>query len=181
MNRAAAACLDGDATIACLSNLAPTRRIRWRAVSTDGMSSSGRNSVNSVARRAMRHPSPRRPVRARACTVGHDLSDRAERSRRPASLAMSPTTTMIRHLRLNKMDLQSRKRPLALRQCQSDRPRRVFARRGAAANLMNADGPIRPDQFQHDTPLHPALPVTPTGLSRSTPMFWTVSTPNEPA
>jgi hypothetical protein len=82
---------------------------------------------------------------------------------------------MILRLRLNKMDLQSRKHPLSLRRRQPDHPRRVFAPRGAPADLMNANGPVRPNQFQHDPPFHPALPVTATGPSHSTPRFWTVS------
>jgi hypothetical protein len=66
---------------------------------------------------------------------------------------------MILRLRLNKMDLQRREHPLSLCQCHSDHPRRIFGHRRAAADLMNANGPIRSDQLQHDPPLHPKLPV----------------------
>src|SRR5271169_2249115 len=45
----------GSATFAdvtaSFSNLAPTRIVRWRAVSTEGMSSSGKNSDSSVRAR----------------------------------------------------------------------------------------------------------------------------------
>jgi hypothetical protein len=82
---------------------------------------------------------------------------------------------MILRLRLNKMDLQRREHPLSLCQRHSDHPRRILGHRRAAADLMNANGPIRSDQLQHDPPLHPELPVTMTGPSRSIPTFWTVS------
>jgi hypothetical protein len=36
---------------------------------------------------------------------------------------------------------------------------------------MNGSGPIRPNQFQHNPPLHPALPATTSGRSYSTPRF----------
>jgi hypothetical protein len=81
---------------------------------------------------------------------------------------------MIFRLRLNKMVLHRRKHMLALCQRQPDHPWRVFGHRGAAADLMNADGPVRPDQLQHDPPLHPELPVTPEP-PHGTPRFWTVS------
>ena len=75
------------------------------------------------------------------------------------------------------MDLQCSEQMLALCQGQPDHPRRIFAYRRTAANLMNDNGPIRSNQLQHDPPLHPALPVTTTGMSNSTPRFWTVSGP----
>jgi hypothetical protein len=40
---------------------------------------------------------------------------------------------------------------------------------------LDADRPVRPDQLQEDSPLHPALPVITTGRFHSTPSFWTVS------
>jgi len=65
---------------------------------------------------------------------------------------------MILRLCLNQMVLHGRKHQLSLCQCQSDHPRRVFGHSGAPADLMNASGPIRPDQLQNNAPLHPALP-----------------------
>jgi hypothetical protein len=82
---------------------------------------------------------------------------------------------MILRLCLNKMALHRRKHMLAIRQRQPDHPWRVFDHRRAAADLVNANGPIRSGQFQHNPPLHPKLPVTTTGPFHSTPRFWTVS------
>jgi hypothetical protein len=40
--------------------------------------------------------------------------------------------------------------------------------------LRDTDRPIRPDQLQHNPPLHPKLPVPCSGLN-TTPRFWSVS------
>jgi hypothetical protein len=61
-----------------------------------------------------------------------------------------------------------------LRQRQPDGSGRIFPNRRAAANLMSADGPIRPSHLHHDPQLHPA-PGSPDQADRSTPRFWTVS------
>jgi hypothetical protein len=76
---------------------------------------------------------------------------------------------MLRRLRTNKMALHRRQHLLALCQRQSDHLRSVFGHRGSSADLMDANRPIRPDQLQHDPPLHPKLPATTTGRSHSTP------------
>jgi hypothetical protein len=98
-----------------------------------------------------------------------------EGSLRAAALAASPVPAMILRLSLNEMDLQRSKQMLALLQRQPDHRRRVFGHGRATADLMNANHPIRSDQLQHDTPLHPELPATTTGRPHSTPTFWTVS------
>jgi hypothetical protein len=76
---------------------------------------------------------------------------------------------MILRLGLNEMDLQRSKQMLALLQRQPDHSRRTFGHGRATADLMNANGPVRSDQLQHDPPLHPQLPATTTGRSHSTP------------
>ena len=81
---------------------------------------------------------------------------------------------MILRLCLNEMVLQSSEHELSLRLRQPNGPRRILVNRRAAANLVNVDGPIRPDHLHHDAPLHPA-PRFPDQADRSTPMFWTVS------
>jgi hypothetical protein len=82
---------------------------------------------------------------------------------------------MILRLRLNEMDLQRSKQMLAFLQRQPDYLRQIFGHGRATADLMNANGPVRSDQLQHDPPLHPELPATTTGQSHSTPTSWTVS------
>jgi hypothetical protein len=82
---------------------------------------------------------------------------------------------MILRLRTNKMALHGRKHQLSLRQRQPDHPRSLFGHRGTAADLMNANGPIRSGQFQHNPPLHPELTGPTPRLFNSTPRFWTVS------
>ena len=94
--------------------------------------------------------------------------------RRSAPLASPPAAAMILRLCLNEMVLQSSEHELALRQRQSDGPGRILVNRRAAADLVNADGPIRPGHLHHDPPLHPA-PRFPDEADRSTPTFWTVS------
>jgi hypothetical protein len=81
---------------------------------------------------------------------------------------------MILRLGLNKMVLQSSEHELSLRQREPNGSRRIFVNRRAATNLVNADGPIRPDYLHDDPPLHPA-PRFPDQADRSTPTFWTVS------
>src|SRR5271168_252932 len=81
---------------------------------------------------------------------------------------------MILRLCLNQMVLQSSEHELSLRQRQPDGPGRILINRRAAANLVNADGPIRPGHLHHDPPLHP-VPRLPDQADRSTPRFWTVS------
>jgi hypothetical protein len=81
---------------------------------------------------------------------------------------------MILRLCLNEMVLQSSEHELSLRQRQPDGPGRILVDCRAAANLVNVDGPIRPDHLHHDPPLHPA-PRFPHQADRSTPTFWTVS------
>ena len=83
---------------------------------------------------------------------------------------------MILRLCLNQMVLQSSEHELSLRQRQPDGPGRILINRRAAANLVNADGPIRPGHLHHDPPLHP-VPRLPDQADRSTPRFWTVSAP----
>jgi hypothetical protein len=61
-----------------------------------------------------------------------------------------------------------------LRQRQPDGSGRIFPNRRAAANLMCADGPIRPSHLHHDPQLYPA-PGSPDQADRCTPKFWTVS------
>ena len=75
---------------------------------------------------------------------------------------------------LNEMVLQSSEHELSLSQRQPDRPGRILVNRRTAANLMGADGSIRPGHLHHDPPLHPA-PRFPDQADRSTPRFWTVS------
>ena len=60
---------------------------------------------------------------------------------------------MILRLCLNQMVLQSSEHELSLRQRQPDGPGRILVNRCAAANLVNADGPIRPGHLHHDPPL----------------------------
>jgi hypothetical protein len=62
---------------------------------------------------------------------------------------------MILRLSLNEMVLQSGEHELSLRQRQPDGPGRILVNRRAAANLVNADGPIRAGHLHHDPPLHP--------------------------
>src|SRR5271156_3675709 len=81
---------------------------------------------------------------------------------------------MILRLCLDQMVLQSGEHELSLRQRQSDGPGRILVTRRAAANLVNADGPISPGHLHHDPPLHPA-PRLPDQADRSTPRFWTGS------
>jgi hypothetical protein len=81
---------------------------------------------------------------------------------------------MILRLCLNEIVLQSSEHELSLRQRQPDGPGRILVDCRAAANLVNVDGPIRPDDLHHDPPLHPA-PRFPHQADRSTPTFWTVS------
>ena len=81
---------------------------------------------------------------------------------------------MILRLCLNQMVLQSSEHELSLRQRQPDGLGRILINRRAAANLVNADGSIRPDHLHHDPPLHP-VPWLPDQADRSTPRFWTVS------
>jgi hypothetical protein len=76
---------------------------------------------------------------------------------------------MILCLGLNEMDLQHSKQMLAFLQRQPDHLRQIFGHGRATADLMNANGPVRSDQLQHDPPLHPELPATTTGRSHSTP------------
>jgi hypothetical protein len=85
---------------------------------------------------------------------------------------------MILRLCLNEMVLQSSEHELSLRQRQPDGPGRILVNRRAAANLVNADGPIRPGHLHHDPPLHPT-PRFPDQADRSTPRFWTVSRTDE--
>jgi hypothetical protein len=66
---------------------------------------------------------------------------------------------MIVCLSLNEMVLQSGEHQLSLRQRQPDGPGRILVNRRAAADLMNADGPICPGHLHHDPPLHPAPPA----------------------
>jgi hypothetical protein len=68
------------------------------------------------------------------------------------------------------MVLQSSEHELSLRQRQPDGPGRILVNRRAAANLMNVDGPIRPDHVHHDAPLHPT-PRFPDRADRSTSRF----------
>jgi hypothetical protein len=82
---------------------------------------------------------------------------------------------MIFRLCLNEMVLQSGEHELSLGQRQPDGPGRILVNGRAAANLVNADGPIRAGHLHHDPPLHPA-PRFPDQANRSTPRFWTVST-----
>ena len=206
----------GSATLAnvtvSFSSLAATRVVRWRAVSTEGMSSSGRNSDSSA--RARRYGSEA-PIFATTrsvlwcAAVGHDLADRAQGlgashsatawlepgrgnlygteqrhktsgplvldgPRRLAPLASPPAAAMILRLCLNEMVLQSGERQLSLCRRQPDGPGRILVNPRAAADLVNADGPIRPGHLHHDPPLHPA-PRSPTPADASTPRFWTVS------
>ena len=81
---------------------------------------------------------------------------------------------MFLRLRLNEMVLQPSEHELSLRQPQPDGPGRILVNRRAAANLVNADDPIRPDHLHHDPPLH-SVPRFPDHLDRTTPRFWTVS------
>jgi hypothetical protein len=80
---------------------------------------------------------------------------------------------MILRLCLNEMVQQSSEHELSLRQCQPDGPGRILVNRRSAANLMSADGPIRPAHLHHPPP-HPA-PRFPDQADHSTPRFWTVS------
>ena len=82
---------------------------------------------------------------------------------------------MILRLHLNEMDLQRREHPFSLCQRQPDHPRSMFGHCRPPADFMNASGPIGSGQFQHDPPLHPALPVATTRPFHGTPTFWTVS------
>jgi hypothetical protein len=81
---------------------------------------------------------------------------------------------MIFRLCLNEMVLQSGENELSLRQRPPDGPGRILVNRRAAANLVNAGGPIRTGHLHHDPPLHP-VPRFPDQADRSTPRFWTVS------
>jgi hypothetical protein len=82
---------------------------------------------------------------------------------RAAALAASAAAAMILRLRLNEMDLQRSKQMLGFLQRQPDHLRHIFGHGRATADLMNANGPVRSDQLQHDPPLHPELPATTTG------------------
>jgi hypothetical protein len=88
-----------------------------------------------------------------------------------APLAAPPAAAIILRLGLNEMDLQRSKQMLALLQRQPDQPRRVIGHDRATADLMNANGPIWSDHFQHDPPLHPEPPATTTRHSHGTPNF----------
>lgn len=77
---------------------------------------------------------------------------------------------MIPRLCLGKMVLHGREHPFSLRHRQPDHPRSVFGHCGATADLMNADGPIRPEQLQHNPPLLSELPVPASGPP-NTPRF----------
>jgi hypothetical protein len=81
---------------------------------------------------------------------------------------------MILRLCLNEMMLQFGEHELSLRQRQPDGPRRILVNSRTAANLVSADGPIRPGYLHHDPPLHPA-PRFADKADRSTSRFWTVS------
>jgi hypothetical protein len=81
-----------------------------------------------------------------------------------AQLTTSAAEVAMIRLCLNQMALHRRKHQLSLCQRQSDHPRRVFGHSGGATDLMNASGPIRSNQLQHDPPLHPAIPVPTTGV-----------------
>jgi hypothetical protein len=81
---------------------------------------------------------------------------------------------MILRLHLNQMVLQSGEYELSLRQRQPDGPGRIRVNRRTPANLVNAGGPICPDQLHHHPSLHPA-PRFADQANRSTPRFWTVS------
>ena len=94
--------------------------------------------------------------------------------RRPTPLASPPAAAMILRLCLNEVALQSSEHELSLRQGEPDGPGRILVNRRAAANLVNADGPIRPGHFHHHPPLHPASRLS-HQADRSTPRFWTVS------
>ena len=72
--------------------------------------------------------------------------------RRPAPLASPPAAAMILRLCLNEMVLQSSEHELSLRQRQPDGTGRILVNRRAAADLVNADGPIRPGHVHHDPP-----------------------------
>jgi hypothetical protein len=76
---------------------------------------------------------------------------------------------MVLRLCFDKMALYRLEHMLALRQRQPDQPWCIFSYRRTTADFMNGGGPIRSDQFQHDPPLHPALPATTIGRSHSTP------------
>jgi hypothetical protein len=78
---------------------------------------------------------------------------------RATALAASPAAAMILHLGSNEMDLQRSKQMLALLQRQPKHLRRIFGHGSATADLMNANDPVRSNQLQHDSPLHPELPA----------------------
>ena len=84
-----------------------------------------------------------------------------DRPRRSAPLASPPAAAMIVRLCLNEMVLQSGEHQLSLCQRQPDGPGRILVNPRAAADLVNADGPIRPGHLHHDPPLHPT-PRSPT-------------------
>jgi hypothetical protein len=81
---------------------------------------------------------------------------------------------MILRLCLNEMVLQPSEHELSLRQRQPDGPGRILVNHHAAANLVNVDGPIRPDHLHRDAPLHPT-PRFPDQADGSTPRFWKAS------
>src|SRR5258708_31684775 len=70
---------------------------------------------------------------------------------------------MIFRLGPNQVVLQRAENLLSFRERQPDRPGRIFVRRIAATDLMDANGSVRSDQFHHGPPLHPDLPVATTG------------------
>jgi hypothetical protein len=87
-----------------------------------------------------------------------------DRPRRPATLASPPTAAMILRLCLNEMVLKSGEHQLSLCQRQPDGPGRILVNPRAAADHVNADGPIGPGHLHHDPPLHP----TPRSPNRPT-------------
>ena len=143
-----------------------------------------KNSARIVRPRRERAHLRDSPLVLRRAAVPHDLGNRVDRP--PAGhriaipgalpfnqimrcrIKIGPTSTSfgviclvaVRKFGLNDMDQQRKK------------PRRIFGVSRATADLMN---PIRSDQLQHDTPLHPDLPATMTGRSHSAPTFWTGS------
>src|ERR1700722_11040900 len=66
-----------------------------------------------------------------------------------------PAATMILRLFLNEMVPRSSGHELSRRKPQPDGSGRILVDGRAAANLVNADGALRPGHLQHDPPLHP--------------------------